>query len=100
MSQIPIALQLYTVRDEMEKDLVGAITRHGTRISLLHIKDMDPGDKSFAPIGTGLLPLDSIVNAALDAEVEYLIVEQDTSKEPSLMAVKTSLQNLKAKGYA
>jgi sugar phosphate isomerase/epimerase len=80
-------------------DPVEFITKHGPRISLLHIKDMDAADRSFAPIGTGTLPLDEIITASVTAGVRYLIVEQDTTKGPELDAVKISYDNLKAKGY-
>jgi sugar phosphate isomerase/epimerase len=81
-------------------DPVDFITKHGTRLSLLHIKDMDSTNRSFAPVGTGSLPLGGIVAAAVDAEVNYLIVEQDSCKGPALEAIATSYSNLVAKGYA
>ncbi len=83
-----------------DNDPVAFINKHATRLSLLHIKDLDPTDRSFAPVGTGSLPLDGIVDAAVNAGVRYLIVEQDTCKLSSVESVKISLTNLKAKGYA
>ena len=81
-------------------DPVAFIRKHSGRVPLLHLKDMDPEDKSFAPIGTGLLPLDELIKAAGEIGTEYLIVEQDVCKGPALEAVTLSYNNLKAKGYA
>ncbi len=81
-------------------DPVAFLQKHTGRVPLLHLKDMDPADGSFAPVGTGSLPLDALVAAAPDAGVEYLIVEQDVCKGPAIEAVTLSYANLKAKGYA
>lgn len=81
-------------------DPVEFLGKYPGRFPLIHIKDMDKDDRSFAPIGTGTLPLDRIVQAAPAAGAKYLVVEQDRCKGPSLDAIRTSLGNLKAKGYA
>jgi sugar phosphate isomerase/epimerase len=81
-------------------DPVEFLNKYPGRFPLIHIKDMDQDDRSFAPIGTGVLPLDAIVQAAPAAGAKYLIVEQDQTKGPSLHAVRTSINNLRAKGYA
>lgn len=80
---------------------VDVIDTYADRVQLLHIKDMDPADRSFAPVGTGTLPLDEIVDAAKRTKVvEYLIVEQDSAiKQTPLESVEISFKNLKAKGY-
>ena len=80
-------------------DPVEFINAHAGRISHLHIKDMDPVDRSFAPVGTGLLPLDAIIAAAPGAGVKALVVEQDVCKLPPLESITISFNNLKAKGY-
>lgn len=82
------------------QDPIEFLGKYPGRFSLIHIKDMDKDDRSFAPIGTGTLPLDAIVQAAPAAGAKYLVVEQDTTKGPSLDAVRTSITNLKARGYA
>ena len=81
-------------------DPVAFIQKHAGRVPLIHIKDMDPTDESFAPVGTGKLPLDALVAAAPGVGAEYLIVEQDVCKGPAIEAVTLSYNNLKAKGYA
>ncbi len=82
------------------QDPVAFIQKHAGRVPLLHIKDMDPADGSFAPVGTGKLPLDALIAAAPGVGTEYLIVEQDVCKGPAIEAVTLSYNNLKAKGYA
>ena len=81
-------------------DPVAFIKKHSGRVPLIHLKDMDPADDSFAPVGTGRLPLDALVAAAPEVGAEYLIVEQDVCKGPAIEAVTLSYNNLKAKGYA
>ena len=82
------------------QDPVAFVRKHAGRVPLMHIKDRDKTDGSFAPVGTGDLPLDALVAAAPDVGTEYLIVEQDVCKGPAIEAVTLSYNNLKAKGYA
>ena len=82
------------------QDPVAFLKKHSGRVPLIHIKDMDPSDDSFAPVGTGRLPLDELVAIAPEVGAEYLIVEQDVCKGPAIEAVTLSYNNLKAKGYA
>ncbi|MBV9280330.1 MAG: sugar phosphate isomerase/epimerase [Chloroflexi bacterium] len=70
------------------------IRRYAGRMPLLHMKDMRAGDRSFAPVGTGVLDWPAIVEAARAAGTEWFIVEQDTSDRP-LDDVRTSLHNLR-----
>ena len=67
---------------------------------IIHLKDRDLTDGSFAPVGTGDLPLDALIAAAGESGTKYLLVEQDIVKGPALDAVTLSYNNLKAKGYA
>jgi sugar phosphate isomerase/epimerase len=81
-------------------DPVAFIQKYAGRVPLIHIKDRDKTDGSFAPVGTGDLPLDALVAAAPGVGAEYLIVEQDVCKGSAIEAVTLSYNNLKAKGYA
>jgi sugar phosphate isomerase/epimerase len=81
-------------------DPVAFVKKHSGRVPLMHIKDMDPVDGSFAPVGTGTLPLDALVAAAGEIGTQYLLVEQDIVKGSAIEAVTLSYNNLKAKGYA
>jgi sugar phosphate isomerase/epimerase len=83
------------------QDPVAYIASNQDRINLLHIKDRNPEDGSFAEVGTGNLPLDAIVAlASAGGRVKWLIVEQDVCKNAPIDAVTTSFNNLKARGYA
>jgi sugar phosphate isomerase/epimerase len=82
------------------QDPVAFLQKHPSRVPLLHLKDLDPSDGSFAPVGTGTLPLAALIDAAHSAGVEFLIVEQDICKGPALDAVALSYNNLKTIGYA
>lgn len=82
------------------QDPVEFIKKMPGRAVLLHIKDRNPEDGSFAEIGTGNLPLEAIIAAAPEAGTTWLIVEQDVCKRPPLDSVRISYENLKAKGYA
>ena len=83
------------------QDPVAFIASNQNRINLLHIKDRNPEDGSFAEVGTGNLPLDAIVAlASSGGRVKWLIVEQDVCKNAPIDAVTTSFNNMKARGYA
>lgn len=82
------------------EDPVAFVRKHTGRVPLMHLKDRDTSDGSFAPIGTGDLPTDALIEAASEIGTQYLIVEQDVCKQPPLEAVALSYNNLKAKGYA
>jgi sugar phosphate isomerase/epimerase len=75
------------------------VRQYAHRAPLIHLKDMaDDGSRFFAEVGTGTLPVDAIIAAATGAK--WLIVEQDQSRRTPLESVRTSIDNLKAKGYA
>ena len=82
------------------QDPVAFIQKHKGRVPLLHLKDRDTTDGSFAEVGTGDLPLDALIAAAPEVGAEWLIVEQDVCKRPPLESIKISYDNLKARGYA
>ncbi|MBA3423724.1 MAG: sugar phosphate isomerase/epimerase [Rubrobacter sp.] len=64
------------------------------RISLLHLKDMAPGDKKpDAPVGEGTMPWDGLLAAGDAAGVEWYIVEQDHPRD-AFEDVRRSLRNL------
>jgi sugar phosphate isomerase/epimerase len=82
------------------QDPVAFVRKHSGRVPLLHLKDRDKSDGSFAEIGTGDLPVDALITAASEIGTEYLVVEQDVCKRPPLESVKISYDNLKKLGYA
>ena len=76
-------------------DPVQHIKKYNGRVPLLHMKDMDPSDESFAPVGTGSIDLKAIAEAGKASGTVWYIVEQDRTKRPPLEAVEISLNNLK-----
>ncbi len=78
-------------------DPVGYIEKYSGRCPLIHLKDMDPEDQSFAEIGNGTMNIKAIIEAAKKAGTEHLVVEQDRCKRPPLESVKISIDNLKNK---
>lgn len=82
------------------EDPVAFVRKYTGRVPLMHLKDRDKTDKSFAPVGTGDLPVDELIAAANEIGTKYLIVEQDVCKQAPIEAITLSYNNLKAKGYA
>ena len=82
------------------QDPVAFVKQHPGRVPIVHLKDRDLTDGSFAPVGTGDLPLDALIAAALASGTKHFLVEQDLCKIPPMDAVTLSYNNLKAKGYA
>lgn len=78
------------------EDPVAFMTRHPGRCPLLHMKDMvDDSERSYAPVGTGILDMKGIVRAARKAGTKWFIVELDSSKLPMLEAIDISLVNMR-----
>lgn len=82
-------------------DPVDYIKKYAGRLPLLHLKDFlkesrDP-EKTIdtVELGEGDLPLETIIKAASDADVDWIIVEQDSCTNPPLESVATSMNWLK-----
>jgi sugar phosphate isomerase/epimerase len=66
----------------------------GDRIRLVHLKDMASDDtRSDLPVGEGIMPWTSLLEAADGASVEWYVAEQDNPRD-ALEDVRTSLQHL------
>lgn len=66
------------------------------RCPLVHIKDfMSIGEKTFTEIGNGLVDVKGIAAAAVEAGVEWLIVEQDVSNSTPMESARINLENMK-----
>jgi len=72
------------------------IQRYAGRCPLLHIKDMDPNDRSFREVGQGSLDMKAIVAAARTADSSWLFVEQDECRQNPWVSVTQSLAYLQA----
>jgi sugar phosphate isomerase/epimerase len=65
------------------------------RCPLVHVKDFHNREgRAFAPVGDGAVGYERVVPAAVEAGVEWLLVEQDETDGPSLDAVRRSLAAL------
>jgi sugar phosphate isomerase/epimerase len=67
------------------------------RCPLVHIKDFHSREgRAFAPVGDGAVGYERVAPAAVEAGVEWLLVEQDETDGPSLEAARRSLDALGA----
>lgn len=81
-------------------DPVKYIRKYAGRVRLLHLKDMNAADRSFAEVGTGLMDLPAIFDAAQDVGIQWIIVEQDVCKGPAIESARISIENLKETNLA
>lgn len=73
-------------------DPVALIARARGRCPLVHLKDFaSRHGREFRPVGDGEVGYERIVPAAVEAGVEWLLVEQDETDGPALAAVERSL---------
>jgi sugar phosphate isomerase/epimerase len=72
-------------------DPVALLERFPGRSPLVHVKDLrSRGSREHCPVGDGAVGYERILPAALDAGVEWLIVEQDEVDGPPFDAVQRS----------
>ena len=73
-------------------DPVALLRRASGRCPLVHVKDFASAEgREFRPVGEGAIDYVRILPAAVDAGVEWLLVEQDETDGPALEAVERSL---------
>jgi sugar phosphate isomerase/epimerase len=78
-------------------DPVTLLRRARGRCPLVHVKDFATAEgREFRPVGEGAIDYARILPAAVDAGVEWLLVEQDETDGPALEAVKRSLAAVRA----
>jgi sugar phosphate isomerase/epimerase len=78
-------------------DPVTLLRRARGRCPLVHVKDFASAEgREFRPVGEGAIDYGRILPAAVDAGVEWLLVEQDETDEPALEAVERSLAAVRA----
>jgi sugar phosphate isomerase/epimerase len=84
-------------------DPLDTVRRLSGRLPLLHLKDYRMSGLNeliTMPLGEGEAPLDSIIETAVEADVRWLIVEQDyTGADSPLSCVERSMQWLIANRY-
>jgi sugar phosphate isomerase/epimerase len=67
------------------------------RCPLVHVKDFHGRDgRAFSTVGDGAVGYERVAPAAVEAGVEWLLVEQDETEGPSLEAARRSLAALRA----
>lgn len=72
------------------------VEKYAGRCPLVHLKDMEEGEsRGFMEVGEGIIDIKSIIAASKKAGAEWLVVEQDICKKPSLECIKISFENLK-----
>jgi len=78
------------------EDPVAYIRKYAGRLPILHVKDMaDDEQRSFAEVGSGILDWQAILEAAVEAGVEYYAVEQDICPGDPLESAAGSLKYLR-----
>jgi sugar phosphate isomerase/epimerase len=78
-------------------DPVTLLQRARGRCPLVHVKDFARREgREFRPVGEGAVDYGRILPAALDAGVEWLLVEQDETDGPALEAAERSLAAVRA----
>lgn len=78
------------------QDPAAIIRRLEGRISMVHVKDLEPVEwqVTYAPVGEGNLNWDDILAACLESGTEWLIVEQDTCRRDPFDCLESSLRFL------
>ncbi len=79
-------------------DPVQLIGEFAGRAPLVHLKDMAPGSRTFAEVGSGTLDIPAILNAARNAGAQWFVVEQDVCQRPPLESVRMSYEYLRGLG--
>ena len=79
---------------------VAWINKLGSRVPLLHVKDMTMRGREqlYAEIGEGNLDWEGILDAAQEAGVQWYIVEQDICQRDPFESLAISFNNLKKMG--
>jgi sugar phosphate isomerase/epimerase len=81
-------------------DPVAVIHRLGSRISVLHAKDMTHSDeRTFEILGEGRMDFDAIFAAADRYAIDWYVVEQDVCPQGEIESARRSAQNIAARGW-
>jgi sugar phosphate isomerase/epimerase len=81
-------------------DPVDVVCARPGRFPLIHLKDMTPGEPTFAEVGEGILDMQAIFEASESNGATWYIVEQDRCQRPTLESARLSFENLKRMGKA
>lgn len=75
-------------------DALEVLQHYGSRLKLLHVKDMAP-DRTYTEVGSGTLDWPTLLRAAREAGCDWYIVEHDKPTLPSLESARQSLAYLR-----
>lgn len=80
---------------ESSLNLIEAVHKNNPVIDMEYFESVvDP--KTFTEIGTGIIDIQNIINVAKEyCDVQYIILEQDYSKNEELESIKISMDNFK-----
>ncbi|MDF2589006.1 MAG: sugar phosphate isomerase [Anaerocolumna sp.] len=76
------------------------VRKYAGRCPVVHIKDFVPSPFDFRPVGYGIQDVPAILNEVIEAESEWIVVEQDGHSERTAMEdAKLSREYLKQLGW-
>lgn len=78
------------------EDPVEFIQRYSSRSRYFHFKDGAPGE--FTELGRGRVNLAGCLRAALDANAEWIVYEQDRTSKPTIESIRESREYLRGLG--
>ncbi len=80
-------------------DPVDYVSRFNRRAPLVHIKDVTADLQDFAVIGEGCVDFGAVMAAGDAVGVDWFVVEQDRTPRGELVSVRSSYENLVARGW-
>ncbi len=97
--QVKVELDSFWVQ-KAGLDPVQVINRLGSRVSILHAKDMTRDDeRTFEIVGDGQMDFEAIFAAADKSGVDWYVVEQDQCPQGELESIRKSYQNIVQRGW-
>ena len=85
-----------------KKDPVAYLKSFGSKVFLIHLKDMKPGGIEHSTpnpaVMEGILDITAILNCVKYTSAEWVVVEMDTPDGDAFELVRKSAENLKASG--
>ena len=80
------------------QDPAQMIAERPDRYPLIHLKDMTPGEPTWAEVGEGIMDMPAIFRASEANGAEWYVVEQDRCERPTLESAALSFRNLRKMG--
>ena len=90
-------------------DPVSVLHKYGSRVVLMHLKDVAPGNaqrynegiprNAFREVGNGVIKLAPVLKAAAQAGVKHYFVEQDQTPGDPIDSLRQSFQNIEKTNF-